>query len=719
MTAEEAEMVKKIGGKGPGGCRSKTQCETYCEDNSEECFNFAKEKGMISEDDLAEMREGMDRFREELDKMPPEAVQCMKDAVGEENFNKIANGQPIFDRSMEGKMKSCFGQVTAQFSRDLSNIPPEAAECIKNAVGEEDLRKLQSGEIGEHFDFGSLELCFQQLQQSFGGGSNFGDGGFSGPGGCKNTEECTAYCQANPDKCSGPGKQSGQHVCISPIPELINNVPGCIKYCEENPEECRKAKEAWCRDNPEQCGGDGSGSTGGDLGGFSECGIVTGAVAEYVCAINGRGAPSGVETTYFNECHAKQHGAEILHEGGCKGHAPCSDIADPVCGNDNNSWVSACHAKEKGGGVQYEGVCKGRSGGGGGGFPGAPPGGFPGGPGGCQSQEECQTYCQSHPQECGGGGGTPLPPLPTLSCVPPPSGLVSWWSADLASGATVPDISGGNNGTISGGVAIVPMEVGEAFQFDGSSGRINMGNPGNLNFGTGAFSLEAWLNWDGGGSSVNNIIRKSNFGPDSGSGYWLRIGRDARIIEFSVGATTGPEGQSLMTAPISSGIFRHVVAAKNSAGDMNIYIDGQSKGTYVRQASSAESTSGSTFALGSWADQNSEFFSGLIDDVSVYNRALSASEARALFDAGSIGKCATDFGRTNRELPQDNQPIQPPTSFSGPGGCKNPEECKVYCAKNFQDPECQKFGPSSETKPSNQGFFAGALGTFGPLLGIQ
>ncbi len=343
MTAEEAEMARKVGGKGPGGCQSKGQCEAYCEANSEECFDFAQEHGLISDDDLEQMREGMKQFRENLDTMPPEAVQCLKDVLGEENFNKIADGQPIFDRGMEGKMKSCFGQITVQFSQQLANLPPEAAECIKDAVGEEGLQKLQRGEAGDDLDFGSLENCFRDLQQSFGGGSNFGAGGFSGPGGCTNTQECTAYCEANMEECRDFGPPGGG--------------PG------------------------------GRGGPGGDFPtdpgtSFLEC-VSKGMSASYVCGINGKGAPPGVETTYFNECHAEQHGVEILHEGVCirngQPDKPCSDVADPVCGNDNNTWVSACHAEERGGGVQYEGVCKGQPGGSGSRGP---------------SQEEMQKYKQ-------------------------------------------------------------------------------------------------------------------------------------------------------------------------------------------------------------------------------------------------------------------------------------------------------------------------------------
>ena len=589
ISPEDAAIVKKTGGKGPGDCRSKAQCDAYCETNSEQCFNWAKENGLISEADLKKMGEGMKRFRENLDKMPPEAVQCLKDALGEENFNKIVSGEPLFDRKMEGKMKSCFSQVTAQFSQQLSQLPPEAAACIKAAVGEDGFQKLQSGELDEDFDFEPLEACFQKLQGSFGGGSNFGDGGFSGPGGCKNTEECTAYCQEHPNECKGFGP------------------PG---------------------------GGPGDGFPGGGA--------------------TGGGFPGGGAT-----------------------------------GSD-----------------------------------------FPGGPGGCKSQEECQVYCKVHPQECGGGGGTLPPPVPsptptpppTSSCVPPPSGLASWWSADLASGTTVPDISDGNNGTISGGVTIVPMEVGSAFEFNGSSGYISMGNPPNLNFGTeGAFSLEAWFNWDGGGANVNNIIRKSNYGGGPGSGYWLRILGYNKTLEFFTGETVGLAGYSSgrATTPISANNWYHAVATRESSGIMKLYLGGELKDT--AQAPKADTTSESPFQLGAW-NGGSEFFNGMIDEVSIYARALSASEVLALFDSGSVGKCATSYGRTNRE-PYQEPTMPPPSSvnipvptYSGPGGCKNSEECQAYCTQNYQDPACQQFAPSPTSSVNLESLLANLLTPFIKLL---
>jgi len=684
MTAEEAEMARKVGGKGPGGCHSKGQCEAYCEANSGECFEWAKEKGLISEDDLKKMSEGMEQFRDNLDTMPPEAIQCMKDAVGEENFNRMISGEPVFDRSLEGKMKSCFGQITAQFSQQLGNLPPEAAQCIKDAIGEDGLQKLQSGEADENFDFGPLEGCFRDLQQSFGGGSNFGAGGFSGPGGCTNTQECTAYCEANMEECQGFGPSSGQS---GPGGGGFSGPGGCT-----NPEECQD----YCQEHFEECQGFGSGGGGDEQhDGFSECGIVTGAVAIYVCGINGKGAPPEVETTYFNECHAKQQDAEILHEGGCKGHAPCSDIADPVCGNDNNSWTSSCHAEEKGGGVKHKGVCTVEDFGGSGGTGGS--GGF-GGPGGCQSQEECEAYCQGHPAECGGGGGGSEPPPPAQSCAPLPSGLVSWLDDDNTLLHT------------TSGVTLAPGKVGNALKFDANGGYVTDENSEKLNFGTGPFSLETWFNWDGGGSSKGNIIRKANY-PVSGdgAGYWLVINKDKSTLEFFTGETVGNEGKSRGTVfvPISSGTWHHAAATRNSSGVMSLYVDGQLQGT--AEAANAQTTSEAPFTLGAWDDRFGviELFSGLIDDASVYNRALSMSEIQAIFNAGSEGKCAvqpssssggTDYQQQFQQQYQEQYPqSQPPADYSGPGGCKTPEECQAYCTQNYQDSACQQFAPSSSS----------------------
>ena len=594
ISPEDAAMIKKSGGKGPGGCRSKEQCEAYCENNSDACFKWAQDNGSFSEADLAKMKKGMSQFKEQLDKIPPEVTQCLKDSLGEKNFDKLVNGKPIFDRSMEGKMKACFNQLTSQVSKQFNTLPPEATQCIKDTIGEEGLRKLQSGAFDQDMDFGSLEKCFQKLQSSFSGGAGGpGDhGGFSGPGGCKSIDECTKYCTSNLDACKDfappGGGQGGQF-------------PG-------------------------------GGATGGQFRG----GGATGGTF-----------PGG--------------------PGGCKSQEECityctAHYTDPSCG----SYIGGA------GGTGGSGT------GGGGSF---------GGPGGCTSQEQCMAYCQTHYTDpaCsayggGGGGGT-------QSCVQPPSGLISWWNGD-----SLP-------GTATGGVTITSGKVGNALKFDGS-GSINMGNPSNLNFRTGPFSLETWFNWDGSGNSgALNIIRKSNYpvtGP--GSGYWMRIGKDTKIVEFSVGATTGPEGQSVITAPISSGVWHHVAATKDSSGVIKLYVDGESKGVILRQATSADATSEAPFTLGAWDDRFgiTEFFPGMIDEISVYNNALSSSEVQGIFNAGSAGKCSAGYGRTNQEPYKEPITTQVPqtSAYPQPSGGSSYEIpiTPELCANFTSVPACSYVG---------------------------
>ncbi|MEK7607493.1 MAG: hypothetical protein AAB484_01015 [Patescibacteria group bacterium] len=64
---EEVEMIKKTGGRGPGGCRGREQCETYCATNNEECFKFAEKHDLISPEDRQRMTEGSEKMKASLE----------------------------------------------------------------------------------------------------------------------------------------------------------------------------------------------------------------------------------------------------------------------------------------------------------------------------------------------------------------------------------------------------------------------------------------------------------------------------------------------------------------------------------------------------------------------------------------------------------------------------------------------------------------------------
>ncbi len=213
----------------------------------------------------------------------------------------------------------------------------------------------------------------------------------------------------------------------------------------------------------------------------------------------------------------------------------------------------------------------------------------------------------------------------------PIGGEVSGWDGDAVVIDTFAlDTIDGNDGTMHGGVSIAPGIFGSAFDFDGADDFINMGNPASLNFGTGAFSLEAWFNWDGGGSSVGNIIRKSDFpefSPDIG--YWLRIHGGSSTLDFFSGETPGAFGE--ISAPVTANEWHHAVATRDNSGLMSLYVDGMLRSSV--SAPGANTTGPAPFTLGAWDDRFGviELFSGQIDRVGIYDRALTPDEVTHLF----------------------------------------------------------------------------------------
>src|SRR5271157_5075292 len=71
-------------------------------------------------------------------------------------------------------------------------------------------------------------------------------------------------------------------------------------------------------------------------------------------------------------------------------------------------------------------------------------------------------------------------------CVPPPPGLVSWWSGE----GNANDTAGANNGILEGNVTYGQGEVGQAFVFDGVSSGIVVGNDPSLQLQD--LTIEAW-----------------------------------------------------------------------------------------------------------------------------------------------------------------------------------------------------------------------------------
>lgn len=222
-------------------------------------------------------------------------------------------------------------------------------------------------------------------------------------------------------------------------------------------------------------------------------------------------------------------------------------------------------------------------------------------------------------------------------CVPPPSGLVHWWPAN----DNANDIIGGDNGILQGGVTYTRGEVGEAFNFDGTSGYVAtsslINNPQ-------TFSLTLWFQ-----TTTTNGGVLISFDSDqyiqSGDSYDRNIYMDnTGALHF--GVWNGGAAQVNTGPGYNDGNWHYVVGTLSTNTALNLYIDGVLVGnnpavTYAQETYNGYWRIGQD-NLDNWPTQfqpNSYFFQGQIDEVAIFNTALSAANAAAVFDAGSGGMC--------------------------------------------------------------------------------
>jgi len=207
------------------------------------------------------------------------------------------------------------------------------------------------------------------------------------------------------------------------------------------------------------------------------------------------------------------------------------------------------------------------------------------------------------------------------------SGLVGYWSFDEGTGTTANDLSGlRNTGTLQPalGPTWTTGRVGGASSFDGVDDFVNVPHSASLNI-TGAITIEVWVNRTGTPEQFAGIVIKDN--TDLGIGYGIGhagIGVPAFKIR------TGGLYQMLTFANFPLNTWRHVVATYNGSS-LQVFLDGNL--SVSTPASGSIATNSFPLRIGRQERAALTHFNGLIDEVRIYNRALSAAEVRAIFNA--------------------------------------------------------------------------------------
>jgi len=220
-------------------------------------------------------------------------------------------------------------------------------------------------------------------------------------------------------------------------------------------------------------------------------------------------------------------------------------------------------------------------------------------------------------------------------------GLVGHWDMDEGGGSVLNDKSGNNNhGTLTNGPKWTKGKNGGALQFDGKDDYVDCGNDESLNI-TEAITIEAWVRHDEGGV-YDGILQKGSFTSSFGK-YEIHTTNDNKL-RFILNGTT--DNSVITSNSIPVGLWTHIVASWDGI-TIRAYINGvvdQNTDLF----SGPLTTDSNPLRIGMYYSSGF-IFNGQIDEVRIYNRALTEAEVRYHYNQGKpVAQWDMDEGEGTR-----------------------------------------------------------------------
>jgi PKD repeat protein len=251
------------------------------------------------------------------------------------------------------------------------------------------------------------------------------------------------------------------------------------------------------------------------------------------------------------------------------------------------------------------------------------------------------------------GTGTTTPTTTGTGTTTSNNGLVAAYGFEETSGTTVTDVSNnGNTGTIKEAVRINTGKYGKALQFDGINDWVTVNDSATLDLST-AMTLEAWVYPQSLANNGGTVLLKEITG---GAVYNLYAHEtsDLPVSSFNNGTYRVISGLS----PLPVNQWSHLVATYDGQYQ-RLYVNG----TQVAQrAQTGVIQQGGILRIGGnsiWG----EYFKGYIDEVRVYNRALTATEVKNNL---ATPTSATSASNTTQYVIGD-QTVEPKLDYNGQG----------------------------------------------------
>ncbi len=296
-------------------------------------------------------------------------------------------------------------------------------------------------------------------------------------------------------------------------------------------------------------------------------------------------------------------------------------------------------------------------------------------------------------------------PVEAQICIQPPPGMTGWWPGD----GNTNDIVGDRNALLRDNATTGPGFVDGAFVLDGAGDFIEVPHDSALNFGSGDFTVDLWVNFNS-LADEQILVEKyiETFAPSTRTG-WSISKLSENIVRFFGGGFVPDVDFGVVP---NTNIWIHY-ALRRQAGVFTAFVNG------VAVASAANSGAGSgnvdsTSSLkfghrgspnntpGSFDDRGF-FLNGHIDEVELFvGRALDNAEILAIFNAGRAGKCKA---MTTVEIAI--HPGSFPNANSINPKSKGVIPVAILSTNTFDattvDPQSVKFGPAKAEETHRRG----------------
>jgi len=236
-------------------------------------------------------------------------------------------------------------------------------------------------------------------------------------------------------------------------------------------------------------------------------------------------------------------------------------------------------------------------------------------------------------------------------CLPPPAGLVGWWPGD----GDADDVVGDNDGTLVNGATFGAGMVAAAFNLDGVDDYVDVPHAENLNFGMNEFSVDLWVKYvtvQGEQILVEKYVEchpncAGEGGENGTHGAGWSFTKIDDVLHIALRHEDfGWRGVFTQSLAIQPDRWYHAAFTRSGA-TFTVYWNGEPVQTDVLDLV-PDVSSNSSVKFGHRGDPDDTpgsndlrgfYMNGFIDEVELYNRALSAEEVMAVYEAGSNGKC--------------------------------------------------------------------------------